>query len=342
MRLRERAERSTRDGVGSMLEVVTTKKLALFAGRAHAALAEEVAAELGVRLNQVELRTFQDGEIYCRFQESVRGTDVFVLQSMAAPLNDHLVEHLIMIDALKRASAKRVTAITPYYPYARQDKKSRSREPITARLIANMYEAAGIDRLVSVDLHAGQLQGFHSSPLDHLTALPLLGDYVGAHAEGELTIVSPDSGRVRTAEKYGQRLNAPIAFLHKKRSREEAHQVEMLEVVGEVEGRTCILIDDMIATGGTICSAAEMLMRRGATRVWAVATHAIFAGDAVRALERAPLERVIVTNTLPLPASSRFEALVVLSIAPLIADAIEAIFDDASVSEISGGLNERF
>ena len=325
-----------------MLEVATTKKLALFAGRAHASLAEEVAAELGVRLNQVELRTFRDGEIYCRFGESVRGTDVFVLQSMAQPINDHLVEHLIMIDALKRASAKRVTAITPYYPYARQDKKSRSREPITARLIANMYEAAGIDRLVSVDLHAGQIQGFHSSPLDHLTALALLSDHVGAHAEGPITIVSPDTGRVRTAEKYGQRLHAPIAFLHKKRSRDEAHQVEMLEVVGEVEGRTCILVDDMIATGGTICSAAEMLMRRGATRVWAAATHAIFAGDAVRNLERAPLERVVVTNTLPLPASSRFEGLEVLSVAPLIADAIQAIFDDTSVSEISDGLTERF
>ena len=324
------------------VETIATKTLALFAGRSHPALAEEVAAELGVRLNAVELRTFRDGEIYCRFQESVRGKDVFVLQAMAAPVNDNVVEHFIMIDALKRASATQVTAITPYYPYARQDKKSRSREPITARLIANMYETAGIDRLVSVDLHAGQIQGFHSSPLDHLTALPLLSDYVEAHVDGDLTIVSPDTGRVRTAEKFGQRLQAPIAFLHKARSREQAHKVEMLEIVGDVEGRTCILVDDMIATGGTIVTAAELLLARGATRVWAAATHAIFAGDAIRALEDSPIERVVVTNTLPLPPERRFAKLEVISVARLIADAIQAIFDETSVSEISDGLNERF
>lgn len=325
-----------------VIEAVTTKKLALFAGRSNVALAEEVATLLGTRLNAVEIRTYADGEIYCRYQDSVRGTDAFVLQSTAAPINDHLVEHLIMIDALKRASAKRITAITPYYPYARQDKKSRSREPITARLIANMYEIAGIDRLVSIDLHAGQIQGFHSSPLDHLTALPLLSDYLADNVRGDLTIVSPDSGRVRTAEKFGQRLHAPIAFLHKKRSREQAHDVQMLEVVGEVRGRTCILVDDMIATGGTISSAAEMLIRRGAACVWAVATHGVFSGPAIDRLRDAPLEKVVVTNTLPLPAGRHFDALVVLSVAPLLADAITAIFHDESVSKISEDLNECF
>ena len=324
------------------METVTRKTLALFAGRSNVPLAEEIAGELGVRLNDVEIRTYADGEIYCRYNESVRGTDAFVVQSMSPPINDHLIEHLIMIDALKRASAKRITAVTPYYPYSRQDKKARSREPITARLVANMYETAGIDRIVSVDLHTGQVQGFHSSPLDHLTALPLLCDYVEQNVSGGITIVSPDSGRVRVAEKFSQRLHAPVAFLHKRRSREQAHQVEMLEVVGEVEGRTCVVVDDMIATGSTMCSAAQLLVARGAASVWALATHPVFSGPAIDRLRVAPFERVVVTNTLPIRAERRFDSLVVLSVAPIIARAIGAIFDDASVSEISGGLNERF
>ena len=324
------------------METLTRKTLALFSGRSNCALAEEVAAELGVHLDGVELRTFADGEIYCRFEESVRGSDAFVIQSMGPPINDHLIEHLMMVDALRRASAKRVTAVTPYYPYARQDKKSLSREPITARLVANMYETAGIDRLVAVDLHTGQIQGFHSAPLDHLTALPLLCDYVERHVGGDITIVSPDTGRVRTAEKFGQRLQAPIAFLHKKRSRERAHVVEMLEVVGDVEGRACVMVDDMIATGGTICAAAESLMKRGAASVWAVATHGIFSGPAIERLSQAPIERVVVTNTLPIEPERRFASLEVLSVASIIAYAIRAIFEDGSVSAISGGLNDRF
>jgi ribose-phosphate pyrophosphokinase len=324
------------------MEELTRKTLALFSGRSNVALAEAVARQLGVELGGVEIRTYADGEIYCRFGESVRGTDAFVLQSMGPPINDLLIEHLIMIDALRRASAKRITAVTPYYPYARQDKKSLSREPITARLVANMYETAGIDRLVTVDLHAGQIQGFHSAPLDHLTALPLLCDYVARHVGGDVTIVAPDSGRVRTAEKFGQRLQAPLAFLHKKRSREQAHTVVMLEVVGEVEGRTCVIVDDMIATGGTISAAVDRLRSRGAASIWAVATHGIFSGDAVAKLTQAALERVVVTDTLPIPGERRFESLEVLSVAPIIANAIKAIFEDGSVSEISEGLSDRF
>jgi ribose-phosphate pyrophosphokinase len=249
-----------------------------------------------------------------------------------------------MIDALRRASAKRITAVTPYYPYARQDKKALPREPITARLVANMYETAGIDRIISVDLHAGQIQGFHSVPLDHLTALPVLSDYLRRQVDddGRITIVSPDTGRVRTAEKFGQRVHAPIAFLHKKRSRETAHEVEMLEVVGEVEDRVCVLVDDIIDTASTMCRAAEMLKERGAASVWAVATHGVFSGPAIDNLKNAPFEQVVVTNTLPVADDCRFDSLVVLSVAPIVARAIEAIFADTSVSEISGGLNDRF
>ena len=327
------------------LEELARRRLYLFSGRSNQELAVEIAEALGTRLGEVEVRTFASGEIYARYLESVRGTDAFVLQSIGPPVNDNLMEHFIMIDALKRASAKRVIAVTPYYPYARQDKKGLSREPITTRLVANMYETAGIDRIISVDLHTGQIQGFHSVPLDHLTALPILADYIVEHVDiaNGVTVVSPDAGGVRMAEKYGQRLDgAPIAFLHKKRSREVAHRVEHLDVVGEVEGRTCVMVDDMIDTGATIASAAEMLKERGAAAVWVVATHAVFSGSAIARLKNAPFEQVVVTNTLSVPEDMRFDSLVVLSIAPAIARAILAIFEDASVSEISGGLNDRF
>ena len=326
------------------VELEARRRLLLFSGRSNPELAREVAEELGTYLGEAEVRTFASGEIYSRYLESVRGSDAFVIQSMSPPVNDNLMEHFIMIDALKRASAKRVVAVTPYYPYSRQDKKGLPREPITTRLVANMYETAGIDRIISVDLHVGQIQGFHSLPLDHLTALPVLADYVSEHVdgEGELTIVSPDAGGVRLAEKYGQRLDSPIAFLHKKRSREVAHRVEHLDVVGEVEGRTCIIVDDIIDTAGTISSAAEMLMDRGAVSVWAVATHGVFSGNAIDRLKNAPFRRVVVTNSLPVADDSRFDSLVVLSIAPALARVIRAIFEDASVSEISDGLSDRF
>jgi ribose-phosphate pyrophosphokinase len=337
----DKRERASLDPI----EVVSTKRLSLFAGRSSPELAEEIAAFLECPLGTVENQTFAGGEIHSRFLQNVRGTDAFVLQCMSDPLNDHLMEHWIMIDALRRASAKRITAVTPYYPYARQDKKALSREPITARLVANMYEAAGIDRIISVDLHAGQIQGFHSVPLDHLTALPVLCDYVSKNIDddAQVTIVSPDTGRVRTAEKFGQRLHeAPIAFLHKKRSRETVHEIEMLEVVGDVQGRTCVVVDDMIDTAGTICSAAQMLVERGAASVWAVATHGVFSDLAIDRLKNAPFERVVVTNTLPIAADHQFDSLVVLSIAPVIARAIRAIFEDESVSKLSEGENEKF
>jgi len=328
-----------------VIEEVTRKRLALFTGRANPELAVEMAEHLGIELGRVEVRTFASGEIYSRYLESVRGSDAFVLQSMGPPLNDNLVEHLIMIDALRRASAKRVTAVLPYYPYARQDKKALSREPISTRLMANLYEAAGVDRVISVDLHTGQIQGFHSVPLDHLTALPLLSDFIAGQTQGSrasITIVSPDAGGVRMAEKFGRRLQAPIAFLHKRRNREVAHQVEHLDVVGEVQGRICVIVDDIVDTAGTVCSAAEMLVRRGAAGVRLAATHAVFSGDAIDRLKNAPFEQVVVTNTVPVPYDIRFPGLEVLSIAPIVATAIRNVFEDLSVSAMSDGLNDRF
>ncbi|HEY5845760.1 MAG TPA: ribose-phosphate diphosphokinase [Microlunatus sp.] len=314
------------------------KHLMLFSGRAYPALADEIAELIGVGLVPTRALNYANSEIYVRFEESVRGSDAFVIQSHAAPVNEWVMEQLIMVDALKRASAKRITVVAPFYPYARQDKKHRGREPISARLIADLFRTAGANRLMSVDLHAAQIQGFFDGPVDHLWALPVLADYVVARYEtSEMTVVSPDAGRVRLADMWTDRLNCRLAIIHKRRDPDVLNQVAVHEVVGEVEGRVCLLVDDMIDTAGTICQAAEALMDRGAKSVIAAATHPVLSGPAVDRLQQSAFEEVIVTNTLPIPVERRFDNLTVLSIGPLIARAIKEVFEDGSVTKLFGG-----
>jgi ribose-phosphate pyrophosphokinase len=314
------------------------KHLMLFSGRAYPELAAEVSEILDVDIVPTRAITYANSEIYVRFEESVRGSDAFVLQSHAAPVNEWLMEQLIMVDALKRASAKRITVVAPFYPYARQDKKHRGREPISARLIADLFKTAGANRLMSVDLHAAQIQGFFDGPVDHLWSLPVLADYVESrYDKSEMTVVSPDAGRVRLADMWSDRLGVPLAIIHKRRDHDVANTVVVHEVVGEVEGRVCLLVDDMIDTAGTICQAAEALVARGAKAVIAAATHAVLSGPAVERLTSSSIEEVIVTNTLPLTPERRFEGLTVLSIAPLIARAIREVFEDGSVTSLFDG-----
>lgn len=321
------------------MELVLRRRLELYAGRAHRDLAVEVAGQLSVRLGPMELKEFADGEIYCRFGDSVRGKDVFILQTHAGPVNDSIFEQLIMIDAAKRASADRITAVCPYYGYSRQDRKSSGREPITAKLVSDLFATAGADRIVSVDLHSGQIQGFFDGPVDHLTAMPVLVDYLRRHGDPDIVIVAPDAGRVKVASRYSQHLNADLAFVHKRRPRGTANVVEALDVVGEVNGRRCVIIDDMIDTAGTICAAAELLYSKGASDVWAMATHAILSDPATDRLKASEISRVIVTNTLPIPEERQFDKLSILSVAKIIADAIAAVFEDGSVSDIFKGDN---
>ena len=331
-----------------LMEKVTTKRLSLFTGRTHPALAQEVADHLAIRLGDVEIAQFSNGELRPRFADSIRGGDVFIMQTHfgtdAGSINDSIMEQLIMIDAAARASAKRITAVCPFYGYARQDRKAEGREPITARLVADLFKAAGASRLVSLDLHSGQIQGFFSGPVDHLTALPVLETYVREHAPSDLVIVSPDAGRVKVAERFAQHLadkNADVAFINKRRPKGTTNVAIAKEVIGEVEGRLCILTDDMIDTGGTIVSAAELLIERGAREVWAMATHGVLSGPAVERLQGSPLDRVVITNTLPLPADRAFPKVEVLSVAKIIADALSAVFDETSVSELFGGENQH-
>lgn len=325
------------------MEIVTKKTLMLFAGSAHPELAAEIARELGISLSKSKLSRFASGEIYVRSEDSVRGADVFVVQTHADPVNEAIMEQLIMIDALKRASAKRITAVIPYYGYSRQDKKGLAREPISAKLVADLLTAAGADRVVSVDLHAGQIQGYFDFPFDHLTALPILTRYLredlGLHGE-DIIVVAPDAGRIKTAERLREYLHADLAFLYKRRSRHEAHKIEEMAVVGEVQGRPCILVDDMIDTAGTITKGASALRDHGAGDIYVAATHAVLSGKAVQNLEEAPIREVVVTNTLPIPQDKRFAKLKILSIAPLVASALRAVFEDSSVSEIFGGENQ--
>jgi ribose-phosphate pyrophosphokinase len=335
-RRREDQERN----VGASKSKLTTKKhLMLFSGRAHPELAAEVAEQLGSPLVPTSAYEFANSEIYVRYQESVRGSDAFVIQSHTAPINEWIMEHLIMVDALKRASAKRITVVLPFYGYARQDKKHRGREPISARLMADLFKTAGADRLITVDLHADQIQGFFDGPVDHLMALPILAQYVREkYGDQQLTVVSPDAGRIKVAERWSARLGgAPLAFIHKTRRADRPNEAVANRVVGLVKDRLCVLVDDMVDTGGTIVAAAEALMREGAAGVVVAATHPILSGPAVDRLKNSPAVEIVVTNTLPLTDDQRFDKLTCLSIAPLLSRAIREVFEDGSVTKMFDG-----
>ena len=323
----------------SFIKTTGEKKLMLFAGRAHPELAESVSSELGIELTPTTAYDFANGEIYIRYKESVRGCDAFVIQSCTAPINTWVMETLIMVDALKRASAKRITVATPFFPYARQDKKHRGREPISARLMADLFATAGADRMMAVDLHTAQIQGFFDGPVDHLFALPLLASYVRRRVDtANVAIVSPDAGRLRLAERWSETMGgAPIAFIHKTRDPLVPNESVANRVVGDVTGKTCILQDDMIDTGGTITKAADALFEAGAADVIVAATHAVLSGPAIDRLKNSRVSEVVVTDTLPIGDEKRFDKLTVLSIAPLLARGIREVFDDGSVTSLFDG-----
>ena len=317
----------------------TEKNLMVFSGRAHPSLADDVVGLLDTELVPQSAYEFANGEIYVRYEESVRGCDAFVIQSHTSPINEWIMEHLLMVDALKRASAKRITVVMPFYGYARQDKKHRGREPISARLVADLFKTAGADRLITVDLHADQIQGFFDGPVDHLMAMPILTDYVKKkYGDQRLAVVSPDAGRIKVAERWSARLGGvPLAFIHKTRRTDVANEVVANRVVGDVAGRICILTDDMIDTGGTIVKAAEACVEAGAAGVIIAATHPILSDPAVDRLKNSSAIEVVVTNTLPVPADKQFDKLTTLSIAPLIARAIREVFEDGSVTSMFDG-----
>jgi ribose-phosphate pyrophosphokinase len=322
-------------------EIVTNenKKLVLASGRAHPELAEEIAEHLGTELLPLDAYDFANGETYVRPSQSVRGKDVFILQSHPAPMNKWVMEQLLLCDAMKRASARRITVVSPFYPYARQDKKGRGREPISARMIADLYQATGAHRIMTMDLHTSQIQGFFDGPVDHLFAFPILVDYIRGRVDiDKVTVVSPDTGRVRVAEQWADRLGgAPLAFVHKSRDLSQPNKAESKTVVGQIEGRTCVLIDDMIDTGGTIAGAVQILKDAGAAEVIIAATHAVFSDPAAERLAASGASEVVVTNTLPIPEEKRFENLTVLSVAPILANAIREVFEDGSVTSLFDG-----
>lgn len=321
-----------------MTGIITSgeKRLVIVSGRAHPQLAVDVAEELGTQVLSSTAYDFANGETYVRFNESVRGCDVFVMQSHGDRVNDWLMEQLIMVDALKRASAKRITVVAPFFPYARQDKKHLGREPISARLVADLYKQAGADRIMSVDLHTAQEQGFFDGPWDHLWAQPVLVDYIRSRVDaGNTTVVSPDAGRIRVAERWANSLGGtPLAFVHKTRDITRPNEAVANRVVGDVAGRSCVLVDDMIDTGGTIAKAVKVLLDSGAKDVIVAATHGVLSGPAVERLSGCGAREVVVTDTLPIPPAKRFEQLTILPIAPLLARAIRAVFDDGSVTEL--------
>lgn len=309
----------------------------VFSGTANPDLGQEIARHLNVELGKVEISRFSDSEVYVRFQESVRGAHVFLIQSLSQPVNDHLMELLIMIDALKRASAERISAVIPYYGYARQDRKTVAREPITAKLLADLLTAAGIHRLLTMDLHAGAIQGFFDQPVDHLTALPIIADHFHKKQLENAVVVSPDVGRVKTAKKLADVLGTTFVVLAK--SRPAHNETEVTHIIGEVKDKQCIIIDDMIDTGGTITRGAEALKKAGAREIYSACTHAVFSGPAVETLKLAPINEMVVTNTIPLPIEKYLEKISVLSVGPIFATTIMNVCENKSISEIFGGLD---
>jgi ribose-phosphate pyrophosphokinase len=326
--------------VGSIV-AENRKNLMLFSGRAYPALAQEIGEVLGVGVTETTAYDFAGGETFVRYTESVRGSDAFIVQSITAPVNKWFMETLLMVDAAKRGSAKRITVVLPFYPYARQDKKHRGREPVSARLVADLLKTAGANRILTVDLHTAQIQGFFDGPVDHLFAMDVLAGYIEkTYGDRPLTMVAPDSGRVRVAERWTDRLGgSPLAFIHKTRDITAPNQVVANRVIGDVAGRTCIVVDDMIDTAGTICKAADILFDSGAADVIVAATHAVHSDPATERLKNSRIREVVVTNTLPLSPEKQFDKLTVLSIAPLLARAIREVFDDGSVTTLFGGLS---
>jgi ribose-phosphate pyrophosphokinase len=318
------------------------KRLMLFSGRSNPELAERIADKLGLTLGEVELKTFANGETYVRYDDSIRGSDAFIIQSGNPPVNDHLVELLIMIQAAKLASAKRITAVVPWYPYSRQDKKSRPREPITARLVADFLEAAGVDRVLTMDLHAGQIQGFFNVPVDHMTALPLFATFYrdkGLYGD-KVVAVSPDPGRAKMARRFGQMLEADLAIMNKVRP--EHDTAEVSEVIGDVQGKVAIMSDDIIVTGGTLIAGAEALKEAGATEVYACATHGLFPGNCFEKIAASSLVEVTVTDTVPIDKLNQPDKINVISVSKLLAETILNVFADDSVSAIFAGENQLF
>jgi ribose-phosphate pyrophosphokinase len=324
-------------------EQVTEKRMMVVSGSGYQDQAERIADKLDVELGEVERTQFKNGEMYARFGESVRGADLFLVQSLCEPVNQNLMELLIMIDAAKRASAKRIVAVIPWYAYSRQDRKTKPREPITARLVANLIQTAGADRVMTMDLHVGQIEGFFSFPVDHLTAMHTFVDYFvdrDFRNADDAVVVAPDTGEVKVAQKLSDHLNLPWAVMGK--TRREAGQSEVTHVIGEVEGKRVIMIDDIIDTAGTLCNAAERLIKEGATEVSAAGTHGVFSGPAYERIQDSALKEVIVTDTLPLKEDQPQSKIQTLTIAPILASAIHNVFTDASVSEVFMGENQLF
>ncbi|MDQ3658953.1 MAG: ribose-phosphate pyrophosphokinase [Rubrobacteraceae bacterium] len=325
------------------LSQTTEKRLMLFSGRGYPELSERIADRLDLDLGGVQIETFPNGEVYARYLDSVRGADVFIIQSLCRPVNDNLMELLVMIDAAKRASAKRITAVIPWYAYSRQDRKTKPREPISARLVANMIQAAGAERVMTMDLHVGQIEGFFAFPVDHLTAMHTFVDYcvdAGFRDAEDAVVVAPDTGEAKVAKRLADHLGLPWAILSK--TRHGRGESEVTHVIGEVEGRRAIMIDDVIATGGTLVNAAERLMDEGATEIYAAATHGEFSGEAYQKIEDSPIREVAVTNTLPLKEGEPRSKIHTLNIAPILASTIKNVFTDESVSGVFMGENQLF
>jgi ribose-phosphate pyrophosphokinase len=340
-------EVEARPALSTSLPIGYDKRMMLVAGRTSKELGSRIAEKLGVALTDAGLKTFSDGEVYCRYADSIRGADLFIIQSTCGcereglTVNDAIMELLVMVDAAVGASAHRVVAVTPWYGYSRQDKKSAPREPITARLVAKALETAGIDRLLTMDLHAGQMQGFFSKPVDHMTAMPVLTQFVKDQLghESDLVIISPDAGRVKLTRKFAQKIGAPYALLEKERPAQQVAEIGY--VIGDVEGKIAVIVDDIIDTGGTLAAAAQTVLDEGAKQVYAVATHGVFSGNAFETLTNSPLSGIVVTDTVPLREGAP-DLIRVLTCADILTDSVRRIFTDDSVSEIFAGENQLF